>query len=128
MIHTMMILKNHYALIPEVYTTATPITIHVNPENEDEGLSSSRQERSGASVEDKKSYTLVRKHQPPPVPDKSSELQQHLDLRATAQEAAKMSNKWADSDHKEHFNGVKATKDLDEWSHNAFPTNRDQLF
>ena len=90
---------NHYAIIPETYTLASPIVglsetakhadqdspsssgliLQAKPTRElavcETNSGSHDPEGNAAAPEDQRSYTLVHKQTPPPVPEKSRELQ-----------------------------------------------------
>ena len=86
--------ENHYAIIPEMYMLATPINqvkLNVRPKSVDESLTVASHSNSCAgelqAQENEKSYSLVHKQPdecPPPVPEKSIELQQYLTVKVTA--------------------------------------------
>ena len=86
--------ENHYAIIPEMYMLATPINqekLSVRPKSVDESLTVASHSNSCAgelqAQENEKSYSLVHKQPdecPPPVPEKSIELQQYLTVKVTA--------------------------------------------
>ena len=86
--------ENHYAIIPEMYMLATPINqikLSVRPKSVDESLIVASHSNSCAgelrAQENEKSYSLVHKQPdecPPPVPEKSIELQQYLTVKETA--------------------------------------------
>ena len=73
-------IESHYAIIPEMYTLATPINLNVKPQSAVNSIARGDQECIG----ELQSYTLVRKQLPPPVPEKSCELQQYLTVKVTA--------------------------------------------
>ena len=84
--------ENHYAIIPEMYMLATPINqvkLSVRLKSADVSLTAASHSCAGElqAQDDEKSYSLVHKQPdecPPPVPEKSIELQQYLTVKVTA--------------------------------------------
>ena len=77
------ICENQYVLIPEVYTEAVPSN-QAGSAIQVINTSLGGQEMFPAN---KRNYTRIHKQLPPPVPEKSSELKQYLDLQTKAEEA-----------------------------------------
>ena len=77
--------ESHYAIIPEMYMLATPINqvkLNVRSKSADVSLAAASHGES-QDQESKESYWLVHKQSecPPPIPEKSTELQQYLTVK-----------------------------------------------
>ena len=79
--------ENHYTIIPEMYILATPVKLNVRPKSVEVSQTAASQGciSEAQDQETKESYSLVHKQSecPPPVPEKSIELQQYLTVKVT---------------------------------------------
>ena len=106
--------ESNYADIPELYSKAAPIETPTHQAQDvkqevkqDVALNADDQETGGTLPEKKPNYTLIQKQPPPPVPEKSSNLKEYLDLKVQPEDAQNQGQ----VEQREQLNGDQTEKE-----------------